>query len=129
MRAWFRRSDFTSVMISSSSFLYLRSCASLLSRSAMSWSCSRRRRLYALIFARDRVEGLEHLGLELGLDRGERELALHVVLVEIRLRRALGLVLAIIGAGARLHLEGSRGSRRGRGRRHLRRLAVRARGH
>src|SRR5256885_1608191 len=39
-------------MISSLSFLYLRSCAgvsaSLLRRSAMSWSCNRRRRLYSL---------------------------------------------------------------------------------
>src|SRR5712691_2985765 len=52
MRAWLSRSDFTSAMISSLSFLYLRSCAgvsaSLLRRSAMSWSCNRRRRLYSL---------------------------------------------------------------------------------
>ena len=49
MRAWLSRSDFTSAMISSLSFLYLRSCAgdsaSLFSWSWMSWSCSRRSRL------------------------------------------------------------------------------------
>ena len=41
-----------------------------------------------LVGVGDVVEGLQHLGLELGLDRGERERALHVVLVEIGLRRA-----------------------------------------
>src|SRR3954453_12743490 len=48
MRAWLSRSDFTSPMISSLSFLYLRSCAgdsaSLFSCSWMSWSCKRRSR-------------------------------------------------------------------------------------
>ncbi len=49
MRAWFSRSDFTSEMISSFSFLYLRSCAGDSEverrRNWMSCSCRRRRRL------------------------------------------------------------------------------------
>src|ERR1051325_7293648 len=52
MRAWLRRSDFTSAMISSLSFLYLRSCAGdsevFLRRFSMSCSCRRRSRLYSL---------------------------------------------------------------------------------
>ena len=71
-------------MISSLSFLYLRSCAGesvvaaqpvldvLLLQAAQ-----------PLVVARDRVEGLQHLGLELGLDRGERERVLHVVVVDV----------------------------------------------
>src|SRR6476661_7182449 len=51
MRAWFSRSDFTSTMISSFSFLYLRSCEgdsdSLCSWLAMSCSCRRRSFLYS----------------------------------------------------------------------------------
>src|SRR5690242_16997530 len=51
MRAWLRRSDFTSTMISSFSFLYLRSCDgdsdSLCSWLAMSCSCRRRSFLYS----------------------------------------------------------------------------------
>jgi hypothetical protein len=49
MRAWLSRSDLTSAISSSVSFLYLRSCAGesgddwLRSRLAMSWSCRRRR--------------------------------------------------------------------------------------
>ena len=55
---------------------------------AMSWSCRRRSRLYSL---GDLVEGLHHLRLELGLDRGERERILHLVVVELGFadRRAL----------------------------------------
>ena len=49
MRAWLSRSDFTSGMMSSLSFLYRRSCAgeseSLRSLCWMSWSCRRRSRL------------------------------------------------------------------------------------
>ena len=49
MRACLRRSDFTSVMISSFSFLYLRSCAGdsevFFRRNSMSCTCRRRRRL------------------------------------------------------------------------------------
>src|SRR6266571_4850643 len=80
----------------------------------------------ALVFACDLVEGLEHLGLEFGLDRGQRQRALHIVVVEVGFRRALGLVLAILvgGAGTRRHFERGRTRGRGRGRRHLRRLAV-----
>src|SRR5262249_25516687 len=52
MRASLSRNDFTSLMMSSLSFLYLRSCegvrAPLWSLSAMSWSCRRRSRLYSL---------------------------------------------------------------------------------
>jgi hypothetical protein len=52
MRAWLSRSDFTAVMISSFSFLYLRSCDgdsdSFCSRLAMSCSCSLRSFLYSL---------------------------------------------------------------------------------
>src|SRR3981189_2789591 len=51
MRAWFSRSDFTSTMISSFSFLYLRSCegdsVSLCNWLAMSCSCRRRSFLYS----------------------------------------------------------------------------------
>src|SRR3982750_2662257 len=51
MRAWLSRSDFTSTMISSFSFLYLRSCegdsVSLCSWLAMSCSCKRRSFLYS----------------------------------------------------------------------------------
>ena len=61
----------------------------------------------------DVVEGLQHLGLELGLDGGERERVLHVVVVEIASGRALGLPLAValIGGG---RLERSSVSRRRR---------------
>jgi len=49
MRAWLSRSDFTSEMISSLSFLYLRSCAGdseeFFRRNSMSCSCRRRKRL------------------------------------------------------------------------------------
>jgi len=37
----------------------------------------------ALVLARDDIEALQHLGLELGLDGGERERILHVVFVEL----------------------------------------------
>ncbi len=96
MRAWFSRSDFTSAMISSLSFLYLRSCdgdrLSLFRRSSMSWSCRRRSFLKRV---GDGVEGLDDLRLELGFDRGERERALHVVFVEIALGGGLGRILLL----------------------------------
>ena len=38
-----------------------------------------------LVGVGDGVEGLEHLGLELGLDGGEREPILHIVVVEVAL--------------------------------------------
>ena len=47
----------------------------------------------ALVGIRDVVEGLQHLGLELGLDGGERHRAFEIVLVEIALRRLAGLLL------------------------------------
>ena len=65
------------------------------------------------------VEGLHHLGLELGLDGGERERVLHIVVVEIAFgRRRLGALafLAVGALGRRLE----RGRARGRGRRRRR---------
>src|SRR5689334_374725 len=60
----------------------------------------------ALVLARHLVEGLEHLGLELGLDRGQGERTLHIVFVEVGFRHALRLVLAIlVGTGTRRRLE------------------------
>ena len=94
MRAWLSRSDFTSEMISSFSFLYLRSCAGdseeFFRRNSMSCSCRRRRRLNAV---GDGVEGLDHFRLELGLDGGERQRILHVVFVVIALGRGLARIL------------------------------------
>jgi hypothetical protein len=62
------------------------------------------------------VEGLDHLGLELGLDGGERERVLHIVVVdEIRFARRGLAALAlfpVIALGRSLE----RGGRRGRGR-------------
>ena len=70
MRAWFRRSDFTSVMISSFSFLYLRSCAGdsevFFRRNSMSCSCRRRSLLYSL-------------ATETGLEIGEFRKIVHMV--------------------------------------------------
>ena len=70
----------------------------------------------ALVGIGDVVEGLDHLGLELGLDRGERKRIFHVVVVEIAFVRrrlaALGF-LAVRTLGRRLERSGAR--RRGRG--------------
>ena len=94
MRAWLSRSDFTSEMISSLSFLYLRSCAGdseeFFRRNSMSCSCRRRRRLNEI---RDGVEGLDHLRLQLGLDGGERKRILHIVFVVIALGSGLARIL------------------------------------
>ena len=108
MRAWLSRSDFTSVMISSLSFLYLRSCAGdseaflqaefdvLLLQAAQ-----------PLERVGDVVEGLDHFRLELGLDRGERERILHVVFVVIALGRGLAGILRLfplaVGAAGALN--------------------------
>ena len=62
-----------------------------------------------LVGVGDVVEGLQHLGLELGLDGGKRERVLHVVVVEIglrraaprRLRRSSPLIVAIAALGRR----------------------------
>ena len=101
MRAWLRRSDFTSVMISSLSFLYLRSCAGdsdddlepeldvLLLQAAQ-----------PLEGVGDVVEGLDDLGLELGLDRGERQRILHVVFVVVGFGGGLARVLGLVAVGA-----------------------------
>ena len=81
----------------------------------MSCSC---RAAQALERVRDRVEGLDHLRLELGLDGGERKRILHVVFVVIALGRGLAriLLLAVPGGGITRRLEW-RGGRRRRGRR------------
>ena len=86
----------------------------------------------------DVVEGLHHLGLELGLDRGERERVLHVVVVEIAFGCALDLCssplarseaglngVAVAGAAGgagvcaehRRHRDGAPGTARSAGRR------------
>ena len=66
----------------------------------------------------DLVEGLDHLGLELGLDRGERQRILHVVVVEVAL--ALRLLAAFAGFAVAGGLERGGGRRRRRGRGGLR---------
>ena len=48
-----------------------------------------------LVGVGDVVEGLQHLGLELGLDGGKRERILHIVIVEIALGRRLRARLAV----------------------------------
>ena len=99
MRAWLSRSDFTSAMISSLSFLYLRSCAgeseAFFRRNSMSCSCRRRSCLYAV---GDVVEGLDHLRLQLGLDGGERQRILHLVFVVIALGGGLARILRLLFA-------------------------------
>ena len=72
-----------------------------------------------LVGVGDVVEGLHHLGLELGLDGGKRERVLHIVVVEIAFagRRLAALAFLAVGAlGRRLE----RGRARGRGRRRRR---------
>ena len=56
-----------------------------------------------LVGVGDVVEGLEHLGLELGLDRGERERVLHVVVVEVAFAGGVSAprLLAAVAAIAR----------------------------
>ena len=86
MRAWLSRSDFTSVMISSLSFLYLRSCAGeSVVALELELDVLVLQAAQPLVGVGDVVEGLDHLGLELGLDRGERQRILHVVVVEVAL--------------------------------------------
>ena len=72
----------------------------------------------ALVGIGDVVEGLQHLGLELGLDGGERHRAFEIVLVELALRRLARLLFG--GHGVGLGPERGRGRRRGRGRHRLR---------
>jgi hypothetical protein len=57
----------------------------------------------ALVTVGDLVEGLQQLGLELGLDRGERERVLQIVVVEIAFvgRRLGALAFLAVGALAR----------------------------
>ena len=61
----------------------------------------------------DVVEGLDHLGLELGLDGGKRERILHVVVVEIAFAGRVLPILAFFAIGA---LESRLGRARARGR-------------
>ena len=81
-----------------------------------------------LVGVGDVVEGLDHLGLELGLDRGERQRVLHVVVVEVAFGGALRLALAV--AVQRLAAIGALERRRGggRGRRRLASAPVRQAG-
>ena len=81
-----------------------------------------------LVGVGDVVEGLDHLGLELGLDGGERERILHVVVVEIafggrRLERGRGRGRGRRGYRLRQRAGHGRGTGHRRGR-----LAVGARG-
>src|SRR5499433_532962 len=81
------------------------------------------------------VEGLDHLGLELGLDGGKRERVLHIVVVEIAFagRGLAALAVGSLGRSLergrvggrrrRLRQHGGAGNRRRAGRRHDR-LAV-----
>ena len=88
MRAWLRRSDFTSAMISSLSFLYLRSwCGRQRAALELELDVLVLEPAQPLVGIGDLVEGLEHLRLELGLDRGERHRAFEIVLVELAFRR------------------------------------------
>ncbi len=76
----------------------------------------------------DGVEGLHHLGLELGFDGGERERTLHVVFVEIALGGGFARILlgALVVAGFGRRLERGGGGRRGRrGHRGLHHLQMR----
>src|SRR5215475_9703130 len=74
-----------------------------------------------LVLAGDVVEGLDHLGLELGLDGGKRERVLHIVVVEIAFagRGLAALAVLAVGALGRA-LERRRASGRRRRRRRLR---------
>src|SRR4030095_399183 len=65
------------------------------------------------------VEGLDHLGLELGLDGGERERVLHIVFLETASagRALAALALLAVGALGRALERGRAGRRRRRRRR------------
>ena len=129
MRAWLSRSDFTSTMISSFSFLYLRSCDGrqrlvlqlvgdvLLLQAAQ-----------LLVFGGDLVEGLDHLRLQLGLDGGERHLVFELVVVHVAFGGGLGRILFLGVATGRSRGRGAeRGRRRRRGgRRDMRGRSARA---
>ena len=96
MRAWLSRSDFTSAMISSLSFLYLRSCdgdSVVALQAQLDVLVLQAAQLLERVG--DIVEGLDDLRLQLGLDRGERERALHVVVVEIALGGGLARILLL----------------------------------
>src|SRR6516162_8900352 len=69
-----------------------------------------------LVLAGDVVEGLDHLGLELGLDGGKRERVLHIVVVEIAFagRDLAALAVLAVGALGRSLERGRAGGRRRR---------------
>jgi hypothetical protein len=103
MRAWFSRSDFTSTMISSFSFLYLVGDVLLLQPPQF------------LVVVGDLVEGLHHLRLQLGFDGRKRHLVFELVVVHVGFGRGLGRILFLqlrLGRGA----ERRRRRRRCRGR-------------
>ena len=105
-------------MISSLSFLYLRSCAGdSASFLSLKLDVLVLQAAQPLVVVGDLVEGLEHLGLELGLDRGERERILHVVVVEVALARRLLAAFAVLAVAGWRGLERRRagGRRRRRG--------------
>jgi hypothetical protein len=82
MRAWLSRSDFTSTMISSLSFFvaaFLRGRERIAAQLVLDVLVLQP--VQPLVAVGDFVEGLQHLRLELGLDRGERKRVLHVVVV------------------------------------------------
>ena len=107
-------------MISSFSFLYLRSCEGdsdlalqlvgdiLLLQAAQ-----------LLVLGGDLVEGLDHLRLQLGLDGGERHLVFELVVVHVAFGGGLGRILFLrlaTGRGRGRGAERGRRRRRGRGR-------------
>src|SRR5215472_4924353 len=53
-----------------------------------------------LVLAGDVVEGLDHLGLELGLNGGKRERVLHIVVIEIAFAGRGLAALAVLAVGA-----------------------------
>ncbi len=136
MRFWLSDSDLTSATISFFSALYLRSWAgdsdsflSLFSTLLVLQPAQ------LLVGVGDAVEGLQHLGLELGLHRGKRDRVLQIVVVveavgrgRRRALEALGRSLRRGGGGdAFADLRGQRLRGAGRGHVDLRRLlAVRA---
>ncbi len=89
-------------MISSLSFLYLRSCAGDSEEDLQAeFDVLLLQAAQALEAVGDVVEGLDHFRLQLGLDRGERQRILHVVFVVIALGGGLGRILRLLAVLAR----------------------------
>src|SRR6185312_6985858 len=77
-----------------------------------------------LVVVGDLVEGLHHLRLQFGLDRGERHLVFEFVVVHVGLGRGLRRILLLVGTGCtagrsterrRCGRRGGRGDMGGRG--------------